>query len=142
MVISNVATYHKLGLNPNAKSDSSQKLIWKKLAASVNPKPRELPDPSIPNSRPIDLIILALSVLKNLFQQFMEIYLKNHFRQKEYTFDKPFKVKNPDVYCRNSYIKYYFFYRQYENYFDRTRVIDQKHILLIAVSIKNSSFYQ
>ncbi len=55
--------------------------------------------------------------------------------------DKSFKARNLDLYYRNSYIEYYYFYQQYKDYFETAEAKSHKHVPFIAFSLKNRIFF-
>lgn len=67
------------------------------------------------------------SVPKDLFQQFMQVYLENYQNMsRNYLLQEEIKgiflkARNPDFYSGNSYIECYYLFKQCKNYFKKPR---------------------
>lgn len=90
---------------------------------------------------------IVLLTLKDLFEQFIKVYLKNYsdiplnLTLQEETIKRLLRARNLDLYYRNSYIKCYSFYKQYKNYFKRVKAKSREQSLFLVFFIKKRILY-
>lgn len=115
---------------PNQDSTRSKKSATDKLAPIMSFETAEVNEST--SFRLAAHIELTLLGLEAQFKKFMQISLKNYQDKLlttisyEETIRISLKTKNSDLYYRNFYMKYYYFCRQYENYFKSTNYKSKK----------------
>ena len=78
----------------------------------------------------------------NLFQEFMETYIKKiqnqaSFGKAKNKFDKLLKFRNPNFYYGHLHIKYYYFCQQYKDHFEFARSQGHKCVPFAAGFLKD-----
>lgn len=84
----------------------------------------------------------ALPFTKKLFEQFIQTCIEKVSNQTlillaKKTLDRSLKARNPELYFKNSYIKCYYFCRQFEDYFKTVKAKGHKYIFFIVLLLQD-----
>lgn len=91
------------------------------------------------------------NVLQDLFYWVIQVDLQDHraltsaltlLPEKEDVLERLLKAWNPDLYSGNSYIEYYYFYRQCKDHFDTAGANKQEWVSFATSFVKDWALYR